>query len=94
MHPDVVWPGPVPDRRAHLQHDLSGTVHAAEPVRRATPTAWDFRNVDIYGQGTYDLWLADVGPGQVGQLTDFTVQNTYDRDPTSPRTIAQRAAAG
>ena len=60
----------------------------------ATPTALDFRNVDIYGQGAYDLWLADVGPGQVGQLPDFTVQNTYDCDPTSPRTIAQRAAAG
>jgi Concanavalin A-like lectin/glucanases superfamily len=41
----------------------------------------------LYGQGAYDLWLADVGPGQVGQLPDFTVQNTYDCDPTSPRTI-------
>jgi Concanavalin A-like lectin/glucanases superfamily len=53
----------------------------------ATPTVWDFRNVDIYGQGAYDLWLADVGPGQVGQLPDFTVQNAYDCDPTSPRTM-------
>ncbi len=53
----------------------------------ATPSDWDFRNVDIHGQGAYDLWLADVGPGQVGRLPDFTVQNVYDCDPTAPRTI-------
>jgi hypothetical protein len=53
----------------------------------ATPSDWDFRNVDIHGQGAYDLWLADVGPGQVGRLPDFTLQNVYDCDPTNPRTI-------
>jgi hypothetical protein len=60
----------------------------------ATPSDWDFRNVDTYGLGAYDYWLADVGPGQVGRLPDFTLQNVYDCDPTSPRTIDGTADGG
>jgi len=51
-----------------------------------TPTDWDFRNIDIHGDGAYDLWLGDVGPNGEGQLPDFNVQNVYDCDPTNPRT--------
>jgi hypothetical protein len=52
----------------------------------ATPTDWEFRNIDTHGDGAYDYWLADVGPGGTGQLPHFTVQNVYDCDPSSPRT--------
>jgi Concanavalin A-like lectin/glucanases superfamily len=52
----------------------------------ATPTDWDLRNIDVHGDGAYDLWLGDVGPNGAGQLPEFNVQNVYDCDPTNPRT--------
>ena len=41
-----------------------------------TPEAnWDLRNVQLDGEGAYDLWLGDVQPSQVGVLPVFNVAN-------------------
>jgi hypothetical protein len=48
-------------------------------------TTWDFRNVQIDGDGAYDLWLGNVQPSQVGALGVFNVQNVYDCGTGEPR---------
>ena len=50
-----------------------------------TETTWDFRNVQIDGQGAYDLWLSDVQPSEQGSLPLFNLQNVYDCGPGEPR---------
>jgi hypothetical protein len=48
-------------------------------------TTWDFRNVQLDGDGAYDLWLGNVQPSQVGVLSVFNVSNVYDCGPGEPR---------
>jgi hypothetical protein len=48
-------------------------------------TTWDFRKVQIDGDGAYDLWLGNVQPSEVGVLPVFNVQNVYDCGPGEPR---------
>jgi hypothetical protein len=48
-------------------------------------TTWDLRNVQIDGEGAYDLWLGDVQPSQLGVLPVFNVSNVYDCGPGEPR---------
>jgi hypothetical protein len=48
-------------------------------------TTWDLRNVQLDGEGAYDLWLGDVQPSQVGVLPVFNVANVYDCGPGEPR---------
>lgn len=48
-------------------------------------TTWDFRNVQVDGVGAYDLWLGNVQPSQLGQLSLFNVENVYDCGTGEPR---------
>ena len=48
-------------------------------------TTWDLRNVQLDGEGAYDLWLGDVQPSQLGVLPVFNVSNVYDCGPGEPR---------
>jgi hypothetical protein len=50
-----------------------------------TETTWDFRNVQIDGDGAYDLWLGNVQPSQLGQLGLFNLENVYDCGYGEPR---------
>jgi hypothetical protein len=64
-----------------------------------TETTWDFRNIQIDGNGAYDLWLGNVQPSQEGSLPLFNLQNVYDCGPGEPRdwdgtTDANQAWAG
>ena len=45
-------------------------------------TNWDFRNVEITGDGGYDLWLGDVLGGAIPSLQ---VDDVYDCGPGEPR---------
>jgi hypothetical protein len=48
-------------------------------------TTWDLRNVQVDGDGAYDLWLGDVQPSQTGVIPNLTMQNVYDCGPGEPR---------
>ncbi len=48
-------------------------------------TAWDFRNMQIDGDGAYDLWLGDVQPSNVGVLPVLNLENVYDCGTGEPR---------
>ncbi|MBV9604670.1 MAG: hypothetical protein JO027_06175 [Solirubrobacterales bacterium] len=48
-------------------------------------TTWDFRNVQINGDGAFDLWLGDVQPSNLGSLPAFNLQNVYDCGSGEPR---------
>jgi hypothetical protein len=50
-----------------------------------TETTWDFRNVQIDGDGAYDLWLGNVQPSQEGSLPLLNLQNVYDCGYGEPR---------
>ena len=48
-------------------------------------TTWDLRNVQVDGDGAYDLWLGNVQPSQEGSLPLFNVQDVYDCGTGEPR---------
>jgi hypothetical protein len=48
-------------------------------------TTWDFRNVQIDGDGAYDLWLGDVQPSNLGALGVFNLEDVYDCGSGEPR---------
>jgi hypothetical protein len=50
-----------------------------------TEGTWDFRNVQIDGDGAFDLWLGDVQPSTVGSLPALNLENVYDCGPGEPR---------
>jgi hypothetical protein len=50
-----------------------------------TETTWDFRNMQIDGNGAYDLWLGNVQPSQEGSLPLLNIQNVSDCGPGEPR---------
>jgi hypothetical protein len=50
-----------------------------------TETTWDFRNLQIDGDGAYDLWLGNVQPSQEGSVPVFNVQGVYDCGTGEPR---------
>ena len=48
-------------------------------------TTWDFRNLQVDGDGAYDLWLGDVQPSWVGSLPVLNLENVYDCGTGEPR---------
>jgi hypothetical protein len=50
-----------------------------------TETTWDFRNMQIDGNGAYDLWLGNVQPSQEGSLPLLNLENVYDCGSGEPR---------
>jgi hypothetical protein len=54
-------------------------------------TDWDFRNVEINGEGAYDLWLADTEPSVI---PSFDVSDVYDCGPGEPRDYDGTADGG